>query len=99
MLSWIDEDPQLPVSLEIDKLAAVLEMRYHFDIERWEIPDQNSHFKVAKKVMGFVAPVGDERWQLKIVYYAGHARLLDTRALALTRYETNFSFGSDKLGS
>lgn len=86
MLSWVDEDPRLPVSLEINKLAAVLEEKYHFNVERWEIPDQNCHFKVAEKVMGFVAPVENGKEQLKIVYYAGHARLMDTRALALTRY-------------
>jgi hypothetical protein len=33
MLSWADEDPRLPVSMEIDKLAAVLEDTYHFYVE------------------------------------------------------------------
>lgn len=91
MISWADEDPQLPVSVEIDQLASVFEGVYHFKVEQWKIPDENCHFELAAKVMKFVEPdFGSER-HLKIVYYAGHARLLDTRALALVRYGCAFT--------
>ena len=85
MLSWADEDPQLPVSLEVQKLVNVFQDCYRYNVEQWKIPDENCHFELATKVMTFVEPRNDSNSHLKIVYYAGHARLLDTRALALTR--------------
>jgi hypothetical protein len=88
MLSWADEDPMLPVSREIDELHRVFRDVYHFETDRWTIPDLDSHFKVTKKVMDFVKPTPDNKSKLKIVYYAGHARLMSTRGLAWTRYAT-----------
>jgi len=85
MLSWADEDPQLPVSQEINSLELVFRNIYHFETERWEIPDKDSHFKLAEKVMAFTRPEDDSASHLKILYYAGHARLMDTRNLAWTR--------------
>ena len=85
MLSRADEDPQLPVSLEVQKLVNVIKDCYHYNVEQWKIPDENCHFELATKVMRFVEPRNDSSSQLKTVYYAGHARFLDTRALALTR--------------
>ena len=87
MLSWADEDPKLPVSLEVESLASVFQHRYNYNVEQWRIPEENCHFELAAKVMTFVEPESDSKSHLKIVYYAGHARLLDTRALALTRYD------------
>jgi hypothetical protein len=89
MLSWEDEDPNLPVSIEISKLFDVFNQVYGFDVERWEIPDRNSQWALTQKVMDFVRPGSDERSHLKIVYYAGHGRLTKTRALAWTRYARN----------
>jgi hypothetical protein len=86
MLSWADEDPRLPVSQEVDALQEVFRDIYHFDTERWEIPGLNSHYKLAEKIMQFVKPEEDINTHLKIVYYAGHARLMETRTLAWTRY-------------
>jgi hypothetical protein len=89
MLSWEDEDPNLPVSIEISKLFDVFNQVYGFDVERWEIPDRNPQWALTQKIMEFVRPGPDERSDLKIVYYAGHGRLTKTRALAWTRYARN----------
>jgi hypothetical protein len=68
-------------------LAHIFQHLYNYNVEQWRIPDENCHFEFAAKVMKFVEPESDSESHLKIVYYAGHARLLDTRALALTRYD------------
>jgi len=86
MLSWAHEDPQLPVSLEIDNLERMFRSTYRYDVERWNIPDNDAHFSVAEKVMSFSKREDDSREHLKIVYYAGYARLMETRSLALMRY-------------
>ena len=87
MLSWEDEDPNLPMSLEINKLAIIFDMIYHFKVSSYEIPDENYHFELTERMMRFVRPEGNSRVHLKIVYYAGHAKPIDTRALVLTRYK------------
>jgi hypothetical protein len=99
MLSWADEDPQLPVSLEIEKSETTFRAYYHYEVEHFLIPDEDCHFEVAAKVMKFVKPEADSKAHLKIVYYAGHARLLDTRALALTRYDLALRKSLTKLSS
>jgi hypothetical protein len=91
MLSWADEDPQLPVSQEIDALQEVFRDLYHFDTEIWEIPALNSHYKLVEKIMEFVKPEEDSNTHLKIVYYAGRARLMETRTLAWARYALDFT--------
>lgn len=85
VLSWQDEDPNLPVSLEISRLVDVFRNVYHFEVDEWKIPSQNSHFFVNQKIMGFVAPAPNDKEHLKIVYYAGHGRLNKTRQLEWTR--------------
>ncbi len=85
MLSWADEDPKLPVSLEMDQLYEVFRKIYHYETERWAIPDENCHYELTGKIMDFVKPDADSKAHLKIVYYAGHARLLETRQLVWTR--------------
>ena len=85
LLSWEDEDPQLPVSLEIEKLFSVFHNIYHFDTEIWKIPDENPHYKLNQKVLDFVVPEPQSTNHLKIVYYAGHGRLSRERTLQLTR--------------
>jgi len=86
MLSWEEEDPQLPVSYEIDKLYGVFRNVYHFGTGHWKIPNNNRHYRLTEKIMDFVSPTDDIDHDLKIVYYAGHARLMETRSLAWTRY-------------
>ena len=85
MLSWEDEDPNLPVSIEISRLYDVFSKTYRFDVEMWKIPDRNCHFEVNQKIGKFVTPRDDDREHLKIVYYAGHGRLTKNRTLAWTR--------------
>jgi hypothetical protein len=86
MLSWSDEDPHLPVSHEISKLHGVFQNIYGFETDQWAIPDVNSHYMVTQKIMDFVKPTDKSKSHLKIVYYAGHAKLMSTRVLAWTRY-------------
>jgi hypothetical protein len=85
MLSWEDEDPNLPVSLEISCLADVFRNVYRYHVDEWKIPNQSSHWAVNQKIMDFVRPAPDDREHLKIVYYAGHGKLNGTRLLEWTR--------------
>lgn len=41
--------------------------------------------------MDFVKPASDSKTHVKVVYYAGQTRFIDTRALALTRYKSPIS--------
>ncbi|TVY81197.1 hypothetical protein LSUE1_G005163 [Lachnellula suecica] len=85
ILKWKTEDPDLPVTIEIEELCRVLGETYHYDIELFEIPDQKSHATVSKKINTFVDINGDSKSDLKIVYYAGHSRLSKTRDLIWSR--------------
>jgi hypothetical protein len=96
MLSWEEEDPQLPVSYEIDKLYGVFQNVYRFETEHWKIPNHNCHYRLTEKIMDFVSPTDDIDRHLKIVYYAGHARLMETRSLAWTRYVKLFPLSQYK---
>jgi len=85
MLRWADEDPNLPFSVEINKLNDVFHEIYHYETEIWNILTENCHYRLNEKIMDFVKPTEESQRHLKIVYYAGHARLLDTRLLVWTR--------------
>lgn len=89
MLSWENEDPNLPVSQEIDRLYDVFRNVYRYETDRWTIPDESCHYKLTEKIMDYVKPAEDSKTHLKIVYYAGHARLTETRLLVWTRYVTD----------
>ncbi|KAL2061195.1 hypothetical protein VTL71DRAFT_7468 [Oculimacula yallundae] len=89
VLSWLDEDPQLPVSLEIAPLVHVFKKVYNYDVEEWQIPTKNSHWAVNRKIMSFVEPAEDDRQHLKIVYYAGHGRITKTKLLEWTSWRDN----------
>lgn len=84
ILSWEDEDPKLPVSLEIKALADVFTEIYGFEVEQWLIPSENSHNKLQSKVLKFLGD--DDVGHLKIVYYAGHGKLTNHGTPAWTRY-------------
>lgn len=86
MLCWEDEDPSLPVSIEISRLYEVFNEVYGFETEIWKIPDQSSHAKLNLKVLDFVMTGEDSKEHLKIVYYAGHGKLTRNRLLSWTRY-------------
>jgi hypothetical protein len=89
LLSWEDEDPRLPVSLEIDQLNSVLEDLYGFKTGQWKIPPQSSHNKTSRKILDFIGD--DNREHLKIVYYAGHGKLTSNGQSAWTRYGFSLS--------
>jgi hypothetical protein len=84
LLSWEDEDPKLPVSLEIKSLAEVFSTLYGFEVEQWLIPSDNSHNKLQKKILHFLGD--DDVSHLKVVYYAGHGKLTNHGTPAWTRY-------------
>jgi hypothetical protein len=73
LLSWEDEDPQLPVSLEISALKSVLVDLYGFDVEEYQIPATNSHLELNSRILNFLKD--SDTKHLKIVYYAGHGKL------------------------
>jgi hypothetical protein len=72
LLSWADEDPKLPVSLEIRELADTFTNVYGYYVEEWLIPAEDSH--------------NHDPTRLIIVYYAGHGKLTNHGQPAWTRY-------------
>ncbi|KAK0102684.1 hypothetical protein ONS95_006286 [Cadophora gregata] len=84
VLSWQDEDPRLPVSLEIAEVVRVFRDVYNYNVEEWKIPSLGSHLALNRRIMAFVDPAPNDREHLKIVYYAGHGRLTKTRLLEWT---------------
>jgi hypothetical protein len=92
LLCWEDEDPKLPVSIEIEKLNDVFENNYGFDTEVWRITGQNSHAKLNQKILN-LNDTDDDPKDLFIVYYGGHARLTHDHLLSWTRFvEQVFTF-------
>jgi hypothetical protein len=89
MLSWEDEDPGLPVSIEIEHLGNVFEDVYGFETEVWKIPDQSCHARLLEKILDFITTGGDPTDYLLIVYYAGYAKLTTNGQLSWTRFVTN----------
>lgn len=73
LLSWEDEDPQLPVSIEIKDLKDVFVNMYGFEVDEWQIPAVSSHGALNMKVLRFLEDSNPKH--LKIVYYAGHGKL------------------------
>lgn len=84
MLSWADEDPDLPVSLEICALRDVFVNLYSFGVEEWQIPAIDSHMELNLKILQFLKDSSPKH--LKIVYYAGHGRLSNHGQVLWTRY-------------
>jgi hypothetical protein len=85
MIRWEDEDLNSPVSIETRKLFNVFKDTYQFEVEIWKIPDTGSHVGTNQKILDFIKLGGDSDEHLKIVYYAGHARLTKNKRLAWTR--------------
>ena len=86
MFMWESEDCKLPVSLEIAKLRQVLEDIYLYDVQVFKIPDKRSHSKVSAKINEFVSINDDSAEDLKIVYYAGHSKLSQSKDIVWARY-------------
>ena len=85
MIRWEEEDPNLPVSLELDELRLIFEDTYRYEVEVFLIPNKRSHAKVSKRINDFIDINGDSKDDLKIVYYAGHSSLLKTKDLVWSR--------------
>jgi hypothetical protein len=85
MIRWEEEDPNLPVSLELEDLRLVFEDIYHYEVEIFLIPRQRSHAKVSKRINDFIDINDDYKDDLKIVYYAGHSSLSKTKDLVWSR--------------
>jgi len=83
LLSWEDEDPRLPVSLEVCALKDVFVNLYGFEVEEWQIPATNSHMELNLKVLEFLKDSSINH--LKIVYYAGHGKLSNHGQAVWTR--------------
>jgi hypothetical protein len=83
LLSWKDEDPKLPVSLEIRELADTFANLYGYHVEEFLIPSQDSHNQLQVKILQFLWNHNPSH--LKIVYYAGHGKLTNHGQPAWTR--------------
>jgi hypothetical protein len=85
LLSWEDEDPNLLISSEIRELADTFAILYGYHVEQWLIPaEEDSHNRLQTKVLQFLWD--SDPCHLKIVYYAGHAKLASNGQPILTRY-------------
>lgn len=84
LLSWEDEDPKLPVSVEIKTLKDTFTDVYGYDVEEWLIPAEDSHNQLQARILKFLG--GSDPRHLKIVYYAGHGKLTNHGQPAWTRY-------------
>ena len=85
LLCWEDEDPKLPVSIEVEELHSLFDSMYDFDVEVWKIPSHSSHNELNRKVLDFVYLGGDCKTDLKIVYYGGHGKLVYNRQASWMR--------------
>ena len=83
LLSWEDEDPRLPVSLEIRELADTFTQSYGFNVEEWLIPAEDCHNALQARILQFLG--GNNPKHLKIVYYGGHGKLTNHGTPAWTR--------------
>jgi len=82
MLSFGEEG----TSSGISKLSSIFKEVYHFDVEVWTIPSEGSKAATNQKVSQFIGLGGDSHEDLKIVYYAGNARLIKNKELAWIRF-------------
>ncbi len=72
LLRWTEDD--LGVQSEISALRRVFEIKFHFDVEEWQIPSGNNPIRaLQKKLYGFQDTHQSET-ELLIVYYGGHAK-------------------------
>lgn len=85
LMRWEHGDPLLRVFEEMDELRRVFEDIFHFQVEIFEIPEEDSHAAVGQKVMDFSRYNGNSTDDLKIFYYAGHSRSNKSKNLLFTR--------------
>jgi hypothetical protein len=73
LLSWANEDANVPPKYEVPELAQLFRMAYNFDVDQYVIPSRGSHVAVMAKVQRFLEDEGPTH--LKIVYYGGHGKV------------------------
>jgi hypothetical protein len=61
LICWANEEPKLPVSLELDELCDVFSSYYGFQTEKWKIPPDDCHNQLNRKMLEFIALGGDSR--------------------------------------
>ncbi|KAH7355341.1 hypothetical protein BKA65DRAFT_373259, partial [Rhexocercosporidium sp. MPI-PUGE-AT-0058] len=84
LIRWAEEDPKLPVSIELNDLSRLFSGDFGFQTETWQIPSDNSHNELSRKVLDFISVGNDDKRNLKIVYYGGHGVLTKGQQLAWT---------------
>jgi hypothetical protein len=70
LLSWVDDD--LGVVREIGRLRHVLKVLYNFQVEEYEIPSLKPDRFLKRRISDFLD--NDDKDNLLVVYYGGHAR-------------------------
>lgn len=84
LLSWEDEESDLKILSEIRELSDTFANLFGYHVEEWLIPAEDSHNKLQVKILQFLWESNPSH--LKIVYYAGHAKLASNGRPMLTRY-------------
>lgn len=88
LITWEDdEDPKLPLSVEVAELREVFDSFYRFQTDIFLIPSINSQKSLNARILDFIdsrRSAGND--SLKIVYYGGHAKLSSHRHLLWMRY-------------
>lgn len=84
-MRWGLEDPKLPVAIEMEQLRRVFEDIFHFQVDIFEIPTNQSHIYVSQKINEFALRNGNSKDDLKIFYYGGHSRLTKSKDLLFSR--------------
>ncbi|KAF7883779.1 hypothetical protein EAF00_011091 [Botryotinia globosa] len=92
LISWEDEDPQLPISLEVYELDIILASIYKYKIQIYRIPCGGSHKKLNQKILDFFELGGDSKEDPKIVYYGGHGILAQNRQPCWKHNPTFYSY-------
>jgi hypothetical protein len=70
LFSWEDDD--LGVMKEIKRLRCVMESKYCYNVQSYQIPSRKPDAALKRRVLEFLDD--DEEDILMIVYYGGHAR-------------------------
>lgn len=83
---WAEGDANRPAPVEISKLFSVFKDTFHFDTQYFKIPSENTSDIVTERISDFVKLGGDSEDHLKIVFYAGDARVTKNKRLVWIRY-------------
>jgi len=73
LMSWANEDANVPPKYEVPELAQLFRTAYNFDVDQYVIPPRGSHLAVMAKGQRFLED--EDPTYLKIVYYGGHGKV------------------------